>query len=649
MNQKDTIKIKIKNNKIISEAGTEYGAFLDDVKTIGKAIGDAYKGIGTVVKSAWQNTIGLSWKLYKNIRKEGGVIKGINKTNKWLAAENQKSINDLDTLVKAQPGYSDMNTFINLTSPGLNTLDAITKKSHEILKDKVIDKRDEDIYKEQRKKLYLKRSEIALYNIVMSIYAIKNKNLAGFVKENIRISSSLRNEDIEAEIQVGSGTRKINKLKISKEALDSRKNTDFINMLKVIIKFYKLDQEGREKLQGQIKSKSGEKDSRKLRRDIGYLSEPGEDVEKIFNLLIAAEGDEKIKNKIYKLEVWTSLDSFSSRLCDKTLRKSILLSYDILNSNLKESKFSLNYNTLTSKVSIKNSKILLEEKESMSEEEFELEKNSRLASLYLYYAKMYYLYYATVQINLTIMNSISKINSLVLKELVSKKDTTNTIESVKSYLSQKTAKEIKDVNKVASDFNNLYKSNYPEINTKTVQSLISFDTGSIKKANAEIDKIKEPNQKELIKSENLLELINTFGSQFSQMGLAKEADNIFKTSSEAENSFKDVLFKFKPLLNKPEYVEIISSVDENYKEYYNKGRQYYLQIKYIIDSIKKAEEEINLFNNKKSELESLIEKLKAEAEKEVDKSEKSTDNTSDVDSLSMQNKEETENIESQKV
>lgn len=645
MNQKNTVKIKIKNKKIISEAGTEYGAFLDDVKTIGKAIGDAYKGIGTVVKSAWQNTIGLSWKLYKNIRKEGGVIKGIDRTNKWLAAENQKSINDLDTLVKAQPGYSDMNTFINLTSPGLNTLDAITKKSYEILKDKVIDKRDEDAYKEQRKKLYLKRSEIAFYNIIMSIYAIKNKNLAGFVKENIRISSSLRNEDIEAEIQVGPGTRKINKLKISKEALDSRTNTDFINMLKVIIKFYKLDQEGREKLQSQIKSKSGEKDSKKLRRDIGYLSEPGEDVEKIFSLIISAEDNQKIIDMIYKLEVWTSLDSFSSRLCDKTLRKSILLSYD----ELKESKFFLNYNTLTSKVSIKNLKILLEEKESMSEEEFELEKNSRLASLYLYYVKMYYIYYATVQINLTIMNSISKINSLVLKELVSKKDTTNSIESVKSYLTQKTVKEIKDVNKVASEFNNLYNSNYPAINIKTVQNLISFDTGSIKKANSEIDKIKEPNQKELIKSENLLELINTFGSQFSQMGLAKEADNIFKTSNEAENSFKDILFKFKPLLNKPEYVEIISSVDENYKEYYNKGRQYYLQIKYIVDSIKKAEDDINLFNNKKSELESLIEKLKAEAEKEVDKSEKSTDNTSDVDSLSIQNTKETEDKESQKV
>ena len=32
--------------------------------------------------------------------------------------------------------------------------------------------------------------------------------------------------------------------------------------------------------ESQIKSKSGEKDSKKLRRDIGYLSEPGEDVEK---------------------------------------------------------------------------------------------------------------------------------------------------------------------------------------------------------------------------------------------------------------------------------------------------------------------------------------------------------------------------------
>ena len=622
MNHKNTSKIKLKNDKIIVEAGTEYGAFLDDIKSIGKAVMDQYKGIGTLVKSAWQNTIGLSWKLYKNIKREGGIIKGLDKTTKWVAGENQKAISNLDTLIAAQPGSSDASTFLNLTAPGLNTLNLITQKSGEILKDKVVDARDEDKYKDDRIKVIKKRAEIAYHNLIMAVYSLRGKDLSTIIKKNISISSSLQAEDLEAEIKTpfSKGTDKLALLKIIEKADKPEKVTDFKNILKVIIRYYKLDQENRENLRDKVYSKDTEEVKKKRRRELSILSDPGEGVETVLNSFIDGVGKEAIEKLIIEKEAWVSLNTFSSRLCDSTLKKSILDAYDIL-SQVKESKFYsskdfLNSSTLT----IRGNNLILEKK-ALSNEEFFIKKTSRLIHDYLKDLKVYYLYHAKNNINLTLMNAVIKLNHYSLKELVTKEDTIEDIESIKAYISTKILPQIKEINDIATKYNEEYQSNYELIKGDLVKQIISFKSQGMKNSNQTLDKIKQPNQKELVKSESLLDMINQYGSQYKSLDYTSEVLKIVKSNNQIENMFKNEIFaKYKNELKDIDFIKILEDVDSDYKKYYNEGRKYHSQIKFIAKAIADSEQALSGFNNKKSELESLIEKLRVEAEKEFQES-----------------------------
>jgi hypothetical protein len=622
MNHKNTSKIKIKNDKIIVEAGTEYGAFLDDVKSIGKAVMDQYKGIGTLVKSAWQNTIGLSWKLYKNIKREGGIIKGLDKTTKWVAGENQKAISNLDTLIAAQPGAADASTFLNLTAPGLNTLNLITQKSGEILKDKVVDARDEDKYKDDRIKVIKKRAEIAYHNLIMAVYSLRGEDLSTIIRKNISISSSLQSEDLAAEISIGGlgkGTNKLVLLKYIEKASKPDKVTDFKEILKVISKYYKLDQENREKLRDRVYSKDSEEAKKKRRRELSILSDPGQEVEAVLDSFIDGAGYEAIEKLIIEKEVWVSLNTFSSRLCDSTLKKSILDAYDIL-LQVKESKSYSRKDFLSSTLVIRGNDLVLEKK-ALSNEEFFIKKTSRLIHDYLKYSKVYYLCHAKTYIDLTLMNAIVKLNHYSLKELVTKEDTTNDIESIKVNISTRILPIIKETNDIATKYNKEYQSNYELIKGDLIKQIISFKSQGMKNSNQTLDKIKQPNQKELVKSESLLDMINKYGTQFKSLDYTSEVLKIVKSNNQIENMFKNEIFaKYKNELKDIDFVKILETVDPDYKKYYNKGRKYHSQIKFIAKAIADSEEALAGFNNKKSELESLIEKLKVEAEKEFQES-----------------------------
>ena len=127
MNQKNFKTLKIKNNDMILEQGSEYGSLgVKAFKDVAKAVGGALKQTYNLMKTYWDLSFGYLINATKGYYKNG--FKGIQAANREFLSNNAKNISAMDALNKAQPGMSDLNFFVGMTAPGALGFEAISSK-----------------------------------------------------------------------------------------------------------------------------------------------------------------------------------------------------------------------------------------------------------------------------------------------------------------------------------------------------------------------------------------------------------------------------------------------------------------------------------------------------------------------------------------
>ena len=540
MNQKSTLKIEknkitiVENSELeLNEASEYFGVVSGALGDITQALGDTFKALKTVVTVAWDNTFKGLFVLGKNIWDEGGVIKGIKKTNQWLSAENARNIEILDNAVNKQKGAKDMKAFLALAGPGALSFDFLMKNSQELLDKKVINRRSTSgsgKYNKTRRKVVNKKAEISYHNIVMAIYSVhpKGPDVSSLISDNIKVYSSLTSDDFDTDSKV----RKTGKEKEIKTLGDDSKKIIssgyFEETIDAIILFSNLT--GVEKKQHKLGS--------------GSISKLSAGVIKILEMLKEAEKEGKIISKIESEGIGQDLNSLSNSLIQKQNMKSLRILYKKLHESY-NAILKINNNLL---LEIENQEEESKQESNVNEELFqEIKKIKVTADVLIPSVKQYEIYYLDLEVRLEVINKYVFIYDEILKFIVSKDNNTAGIEEAKK--TKDLENKIDLLNSKVKEYNEMYKSKKPLFDKSSITDYKSFSVSEIVNAHKKIEQNSEmsPEAKELAKAENLLEVFKKYLADFLGKDYVSEVNNILSSSQEIEAAFEDKISRAKPL------------------------------------------------------------------------------------------------------
>ena len=486
--KKKNYKIKIKKNYILKEDAS-VDLFSSDVAELGKAIADEGKMIFTTAQrlgNIYKNTAKSLYFLYQ------GDDETFAEVQREFLRDQQKYKTEQDALLKAQPGFADLQKFLGMTSPGILLFD----KFCDIDKADVVDKLER---MRDRKRARARRNEsVASYlNFIYYLcYYLDN-------------SFNIKKHSISEEDQ-SKGTFKID---LVSKAVSISKTKEFKKALALIINKKINKNKG-------YKFKSDFSVSAKARQILTMTyrnaSANHDDIKKILKKNYSAQSTFSILAENFKSESWR-------KLFDEDFR-----SFDFNESDL----FKENYLSKKSVLKITKNNLLIKEAEEdtgeeetkepesaevPSEEEIKEEKSlleqltdsktpAKKAALLSNIAYSYKrlelssLFFTNIFSRMYQYTNAKKNHFENLSENAKIDD--NDFEKNMSDL----IKEINTINEKVKSYNKLFKSNISELNKKASEDIKKEYADGESKINEEINNNEKIAEKSFSKSDNLPEI-----------------------------------------------------------------------------------------------------------------------------------------------
>lgn len=597
MNQKNFKTLKIKNNNMILEQGSEYGSLgVKAFKDVAKAVGGALKQTYNLMKTYWDLSFGYLINATKGYYKNG--FKGIQSANREFLNNNAKNISDMDALNKAQPGMSDLNFFVGMTAPGALGFEAISSK--------IVEKTGKSSYgygssrrgddKEKEKILEIE-SKKAFYNIVMTISHISDETSVDAVFQNINSKVS------------GSMIKK-SSLYVDEEALDNYGSNSFLLVCSTLLK---------------INNTSSKALSKTSLRSLS----PTKEIGILLNMIEDDASERKVIKHIKKEKIHSKINSYCDKILGndrcidkiKEMRKQLFDSYTRTDSavlSIHDSKIDLliEKNMLSNLISKRKSNKNDEEEEpeesdALDEESFNMYKEAMEISFSKFYM-------ASVMIVLNNSYNRCEASRLSLQLLLyfvksmTKSGTPEESEINKIYSEiNDIAKKTKNNNSNVKSFNKTYKTQYEIVDAKEVLKLKNKKISDFTKQKTALNDAKSDEERELLKAKALLNTIEEFSEDLKSIDYDKEY------TSELESSIKiyeitknEVLDKYSSALAK--HKDIVSDLDVNVDVYTTASNDLVEKITKSAVAIKKANKELIAFTKKQNEIKSIIKTLEDE-------------------------------------
>lgn len=487
--KKKNYKIKIKKNYIITEAG-EADLFSQEFQELGKAIADEGKMIFTTAQrlgNIYKNTVKSLYFLYK------GDDETFAEVQREFLADQQKYKTEQDALLKAQPGFADLQKFLGMTSPGILLFDKFCGIDKADMVAKLERMRD-------RKRARARRNESVASYLNFIYY------LCYYLDNSFNIKKHSISEDNQSK-----GTFKID---LVSSAVSISKTKNFKKALALLINKDMNINKG-------YKYKSDFSVSAKARQilTMAYRDASGRhsDIKKILKQNYSAQSTFSMLAENFKNESWRELFDEDFRNFD----------FDESNPELKE-----NYSSKKSVLKITKNNLLIKEAEEDTgeeetkepesaevpgEEEIEEEKslleqltdNKTPAKKVALLSNITYSYKRFELASLFFTNIFSRMYQYTnakknhfenLSENAKIDD--NDFEKNMSNL----IKEISTINEKVESYNKLFKSNITQLNKKASEDIKKEYADGESKINEEINNNEKIAEKSFSKSDNLPEI-----------------------------------------------------------------------------------------------------------------------------------------------
>ena len=656
MTQKN-YKIKIKKNKVLvveATTGAITNAMFDAGKDVTKAGADALKMTGLFLKRSWNSTFGYAWEIRKQIKKHG-FPEGLEYANRTFIQKDKQVKREMTQLIKSQPGFKDANMFLSMTCPAAKAYDMFVDKVE--IRDKGFGGIDNDDYSQKE----ANESKKAYYNALMAISHISHGTSIEKLKQN---NVRLTNKQVRKKVK--------KKYEIEKDVENNIKDEKFINVCRTIIAY----QSKEENITKYIKD-----------NDLYFLNISLEQKE-FLDKVLENNKEKEVINWLVKNEYYSTISRLADILIEKKSVESIKKLYSfVAKNNLKTkdkdeeqaSKKSgnednnqsdseedadkltqdLNNKTMGDNFNIKiksGNKILVEEEsgesetseesgESETSEESSKDKPDAKEGMELSFSTYYVL-------RSLILSYISKINSQVplivniqtegtLSCLINDSKTEDFSNSIDDKV-KSVNEDIEKVNKQIKVFNEVFETKLGNIDNKFLEEISEAKNKTvegIKDSYQEIDEIKDEKQKEILKSKELLSVLEELTSASGEESILYDKFKKHVTDANAiieedlnKNipQFLDTCKKYQSLLNK-------YSINANTIEKTKKNNEIANQ---SIEEVKNLESKISEYTNKKSEIQSLIDEYEKElVEKEKENANSETESM-EIDKEKLLNKEE---------
>lgn len=597
MNQKNFKTLKIKNNDMILEQGSEYGSLgVKAFKDVAKAVGGALKQTYNLMKTYWDLSFGYLINATKGYYKNG--FKGIQAANREFLSNNAKNISAMDALNKAQPGMSDLNFFVGMTAPGALGFEAISSK--------IVEKTGKTSYghgssrrgddKEKEKILEIE-SKKAFYNIVMTISHISDETSADAVFQNI-------NSPVSASMI------KKSSLYVDEEALDNYGSNSFILVCSTLLKINNTSSKALSKIPS-------------LRN-----LNPGKEIGVLLNMMEDDASERKVIKHIKKEKIHSKINAYCDKILGtdrciskiKEMRKQLFDSYTRTDSavlSIHDSKIDLliEKNMLSNLISkVKSNKRAgdeeeeSEESDTLDEESFNMYKEAMEISFSKFYM-------ASVMIVLNNSYNRCEASRLSLQLLLyfvksmTKSGTPEESEINKIYSEiNDVAKKTKNNNSNVKSFNKKYKTQYEIVDAKEVLKLKNKKISDFTKQKTALNDAKSDEERELLKAKSLLNTIEEFSEDLKSIDYDKEYTGELESSIKIyEITKNEVLDKYSSTLAK--HKDIVSDLDVNVDVYTTASNDLVEKITKSAVAIKESNKELIAFTKKKNEINSIIKTL----------------------------------------
>ena len=626
MNQKE-YKLSIRKNKtIIQEVGPgKYAtAGMDAGKTLIKTGSDALKMTGAFLKRSWGATFGYAWKIYKNIKKHG-VIAGLAAANKEFISADKQIKREMQSLIKSQPGAADANLFMSMACPAAKAFDVFVDK--EFTKKNMMNLLDKGGPRSERDREKYK----SLYNLIMAISHITHDTSLNTYKDNEKKLS--RSEKRK---------KKRKDYKLSDEAKKNLNTEEFWKVCIILSKFNKISKQFKKEFTELQLQKFNVTNEQMLFLD--YFSK-NRDIKSGLNYIKDNEVEYQI-NSLNKIILYD--DSIE---CIK-----LILNSDIDIENLKtkeeeepesseeDNETQESFNVL----SIKSNRIVLKEEEteepsSDSEEGVDL-KSSMSLSFASFYILRSLILTDLIKSSIKTPLILNQMTVALFDKVKSDKNLTEGFANKLNLLFEQDQKNIENesfesldetiekLNSRIEVFNNKFEFKIKTVDKSIIQKIKSAFLEIEKKVDESLNKVQsdleKSKEKEISIANGIQEILDSITKALPDIDISSSieknisdsvsivTDDIasLKDLSQIITSGSDQLSKLGIEISDISY--ITSSLDKNRSDFEN---------------LKKLEDTIKSYTNKKSELESKIEKDTEELEKENEKEENKDSNTETIE------------------
>lgn len=589
--QKNFKKLKIVNNKIIIEQGSEYGSLgVTAAKTIAKGVGDAVQQTINLVKTNWGLTFGYIWKLGWNLYYEGPA--GLKTTNQWFLENNRRNIEEMERLNKQQPGAADMAMFTALTCPAALGFEKIVSKIQatssktKYSRTRRWGKSDQD---KKTKKLKAILAKIQYHNIVIAISHISHNTGIQELTKNIEVSSNSNSSSGEDDIKYFKNT----------EAIKNSKTNDFVLICSA--------------LKRSLSLKSSQK------QQLGLSIQVKPELDNLLNALISKKDEDEIAGFILDKDLQATV----SRFCLNVIEEKNVDGIKELNKMLinKVESYSLK---LQKVLSIKNSNLSIITEEVEDEESDDADsQNLSKDEFYIYHDsfKLNHIKWCMGSSLLMLNNADNTLKiakmTLELKHAFLSSLETDNLDNTKllavfSNINALSSK-IKLDNTKNKKFNKNNDGKVPSIKTKNLTTYLSKYQKDFEKIKSEFEKADSEEKKELIRNSSSLIVIIELAKKIKDINYKSTYEN------EVEESLKPYIYTTEKVFKNnsellEEYAEILSSLDIDKSKYTTVCEGIASSINSTKEELVILENALKEFTNKENDLISKVESLSSNVE-----------------------------------
>jgi len=533
--KKKNYKIRIKKNHIIKEDGA-VDLFGSEVAEIGKAIADEGKMIATSVMrvgNIYKNTTKSLYFMYT------GDDESFAEVQREFLRDQQKYKTEQDALLKAQPGFADLQKFLGMTSPGILLFDRFCGIDKVDLVDKLERMRD-------RKNARARRNE-SIASYLNFIYY-----LCYYLDNSFNIKKHAISEEAQSKGKF--------KIDLASNALSITKTKNFKKALALLINKKVNKNKGYEfKSDFSVSSKAREI----LQKTYRSASSNHNDIKKILKKNYSAQSTFSILAENFKSESWTKIFDIDFQNFDFNENDLFKESYLSKKSTLKITKNNLLIKEAEEEPSEEEpseeepemaeepSEEEVKEEESIISQLSELEvpaKESALLSNIVYSLKRLELasaVFTNIFDRMYEYTSAKKnhFEGLSLNAKIDKND----FEKKMSVL----LNEIDVNNKKINTYNSLFNSKITQINKKATEEVKKGYIEGENKINEEIDKNEKIAQSQFSSLENSQEIFKAsrFVTSFSILIEVIKDGELVKTLEDGTNNIEKYIKFYKEIVN----------------------------------------------------------------------------------------------------